>query len=129
MEKKNAAPKWIVVYLWLSTFAALTFSILAYLKPEAQFKDWPALNTAGALSLAGPLGLYIARNLATAATSLFAALNKSVNVLIAALLLRAVTDGIDLIHNAITGNFPIAVFAFVLCIVELAAIIKLKKLN
>ncbi len=122
-------PKWIIIYLWIITAFAFIFSLMAYLRPEFQFGGWTVLNTAGALSLAGPLGLYIARNIATATASLFALLNKSVNALMTAFVLRAVMDGFDFIHNIIAGNTPIAIFALVALAIEISALIKLKKLK
>jgi hypothetical protein len=129
MENNQIVPRWITVYLWIITIFAFIFSLMAYLKPEIQFGGWPVLNITGALSLAGPLGLYISRNLATAVASLFALLNKSINALMVAFILRAVMDGFDFIHNIMAGNNPIAIFALVAFAIEVLALIKLKKLK
>lgn len=129
MENNQIVPKWITIYLWIITIFAFIFSLMAYLKPGLQFSGWAVLNTAGALSLAGPLSLYIARNMATAVASLFALLNKSLDALMTAFILRAVMDGFDFVHNTIASNTPIAIFAFVAFAIEVAALVKLKKLR
>jgi hypothetical protein len=126
MQNTHSTPKWITVYLWMTTTMATVFSALAYLKPEVQFAAWPAYGANGALSLAGPLGLYIARNLATVATTVFALLSRSAVAICAALVLRAVTDGVDCLHNALAGNMPGAVFAGVMFALELTALLHLR---
>lgn len=113
---------WMKVYLGITSVMALAFSALAYVQPQAQFGAWEALGAAGALSLAGPLGLYIARNLATAAVGLFA-LRAGPTALSTALLLRAVTDGLDALHNAVGGNYPGVGFAGVMCAVDVVALV------
>lgn len=120
------APKWVTVYLWVTAAMATLFSALAYLKPEVQFAVWPTLRAEGALSLAGPLGLYIARNLATVATTVFALVNKHISAIRAALVLRAVTDGMDCLHNALAGNTAGAGFAGVMFALETAALLRLR---
>jgi hypothetical protein len=106
---------------------AAAFSLLAYLKPGIQFAHWSALGAAGALALAGPLGLYVARNLATVAVGAFALRDGSVPALSAALLLRAVTDGLDAGHNLVGSNLPGAVFAAVMCALDLAALFSVRR--
>jgi hypothetical protein len=120
-------PKWISIYLWVATAMAAMFSLLAYLKPEVQFATWPALSSAGALSLAGPLGLYISRNLATVAAGAFALMGGGFSAVKTVLVLRAVTDGLDLVHNASAGNMQGAGFAGLMFAIELFALTKMKK--
>ncbi len=126
MQNVTSTPKWITVYLWVTAAMASLFSVLAYLKPEVQFAVWLTLKAEGALSLAGPLGLYIARNLATVATTVFALVSNTVSAVRAALVLRAVTDGIDCVHNALAGNMPGAGFAGVMFTIEVAALLRLR---
>lgn len=126
MSTSHPTPaRWIVVYLWITTAMALAFSLLAYMKPEVQFAGWPALTQTGALSLAGPLGLYLARNLATAAAGLVALLDGSCSAIKVALVLRLVTDGADAAHNALAGNLPGAGFAAAMWAVEVWALLRL----
>lgn len=127
----NANPpvpaRWITVYLWITTAMALLFSTLAYLKPEVQFATWPTLTAPAALSLAGPLGLYIARNLATVLAGVTALFDGSTNAIRVALVLRAATDGIDAVHNLLAGNVPGAGFAAVMFAIEAFALSRLPK--
>ena len=122
----SSTPKWIIVYLWIVTVMALIFSIMGYIKPDVQFGTWQAFGQVGALSIIGPLGLYLARNIATVAVCAFALFTPSIAVLQAAFILRGVTDMMDLVHNAIGGNMPIAIFALVMFLIEVFALIKLR---
>jgi hypothetical protein len=121
----NQTPKWITIYLWVTTAMATMFSLLAYFKPEIQFGTWETLKATGALSLAGPLGLYLSRNLATVAVGVFALTNKSVSAIKTLLILRVVTDGLDFAHNAIAGNMQGGAFAAVMCAIEIFALVKI----
>lgn len=121
----NQTPKWITIYLWVTTAMATMFSLLAYFKPEIQFGTWEALTTTAALSLAGPLGLYLSRNIATVAVGIFALSNKSVSAIKALLILRVVTDGFDFVHNAIAGNMQGGAFAAIMFIIEIFALVKI----
>lgn len=118
-------PTWTKIYLAIVTLMALAFSLLAYVNPALQFATWETLTAAGATSLAGPMGLYVARNLATVAVGAFALTNGSLAAITAAFVLRAVTDGIDGVHNLIGGNVPGAGFALVMFAIEAFALTKL----
>lgn len=120
---------WTRIYLLLVTLMAAAFSVLAYVNPAMQFGTWEALSAAGATSLAGPLGLYVARNLATVAVGAFALTNGSKDAYSAAFLLRAVTDGLDAAHNLIGGNAPGAIFAIVMLAIELFALFSIHKVR
>lgn len=122
-----ATPKWVVIYLWIATVLATMFSLLAYFKPDVQFGAWEALSAAGATSLAGPLGLYIARNLATAISGFYALTQKSFPMIKLLLVLRLVTDGLDFAHNASAGNMQGGAFALVMFLIEAFALFKLSK--
>ena len=117
--------QWMKIYLILVTLLSLTFSLLAYFYPAFQFGSWSAFGVAGATSLIGPVGLYIARNLATVAVGAFALGNGSLGAITAAYILRAVTDAVDGAHNLVGGNVSGAVFALVLFAVEVFALSKL----
>lgn len=127
MSTSTTAPRWTRIYLGVTTAMATLFSLLAYLKPEVQFATWPVLTTAGALSLAGPLGLYISRNLATVVVSAWAVRDGGVMAIRAGLLVRVVTDGLDAIHQVVGGNPPGAGFAVVMCAIEIAALVALSR--
>ena len=120
-------PRWVTIYLWITVAMAAAFSLLAYVKPDAQFSSWPALSAAGALSLAGPLGVYIARNLATAVAIAVALGTRQLAAVQVAVVLRLVTDGLDAVHNAAAGNFPGAGFAAVMAGIELLALRAVRK--
>lgn len=126
-QNNSTFPKWVTIYLWIVTLMATAFSILAYLKPDVQFGTWEALSASGALSLAGPLGLYIARNLATAISGFYALTQKSAPMAKLLLVLRLVTDGLDAIHNGMAGNMPGAGFAAVMFAIEAFALFSVSK--
>jgi hypothetical protein len=118
-------PTWTKIYLTIVSIMALAFSLLAYFNPSIQFGTWETLSAAGATSLAGPIGLYIARNLATVAVGAFALKTGALGAITAAFVLRAVTDGLDGVHNLIGGNVPGAGFALVMFAIEAFALTKL----
>jgi hypothetical protein len=120
-------PKWTRIYLLVTGAMAALFSVLAYADPSKQFAGWTALTAAGATSLAGPLGVYIARNLATVAVSVFCAVEGSRAALTSALLLRAVSDGLDAVHNGLGGNGPGVGFAAVMFVVDVAALVAVRR--
>ncbi|TAF63564.1 MAG: hypothetical protein EAZ55_13310 [Cytophagales bacterium] len=120
-------PKWITIYLWIATIMATMFSILAYFKPEVQFATWETLTATGATSLAGPIGLYIARNLATAFSGFYALTQKSFPMLKMLLVLRLITDGLDFAHNATAGNMQGGAFALIMFLIEAFALFKISK--
>ena len=120
-------PKWVNIYLWIVTGLAGMFSILAYIKPDLQFGTWEALGASGALNLDGPLGLYIARNLATALMGIYALTRKSNAMIELLLVLRISTDALDGFHNLIAGNMPSAAFAIVMLLIEIYAYTRINK--
>ncbi len=124
-QNTKTAPKWIVIYLWVTTAMASMFSILAYLKPEIQFGTWETLSATGALSLAGPLGLYLSRNLATVAVGIFTLTHQTLTGTKTLLILRTMTDGIDFAHNAISNNMQGASFAALMFLIEAVALFML----
>ena len=84
----NSAPKWITIYLWVTFVITLGASLTAYFMPNALLGTWEALPAAGALSLAGPLGLFVSRNMATAVVTLFGLLQKNIAMIKLVLLLE-----------------------------------------
>lgn len=122
----DSTSKWIIIYLWITAFITLGASLAGYFKPDALLGTWEALPAAGALSLAGPLGLFVSRNLATAAVTIFALVNKNASMIKLVLLLRIVSDGLDLVNNLIAGNIPVAIMGGVMCLIEIFAFTKIK---
>ncbi len=121
-----AIPKWITIYLWITFFITLGASLAGYFKPDALLGTWQALPAAGALSLAGPLGLFVSRNMATAVVTLFGLLQKNTSMIKIVLLLRIVSDGLDLVNNLIAGNMQVAIMGGVMCLIEIFAFTKIK---
>ena len=125
-NQSTTIPKWIIYYLWFTAILTLAFSLMGYFKPDGLFATWPALSTAGSLSLAGPVGLFVARNLGTFAVNVFALVQNNASMIKLVILLRMVTDGFDCINNLIAGNMPIAIFGGVMCLIEIFAFTKIK---
>ena len=126
-NESTTAPKWITIYLWITAFITLGASLSGYFMPDALLGTWPALSAPGALSLAGPLGLFVSRNMATAAVTIYGLTQKSIPMLKVVLLLRIVSDGLDLVNNLIAGNMPVAIMGGVMCLIEIFAFVKLSK--
>ena len=122
----TSIPRWIIIYLWVTCFITLGASLAGYFKPDALLGTWEALPAAGALSLAGPLGLFVSRNMATAAVTAFGLLQKNASMIKIVLLLRIVSDGLDLVNNLIAGNMPVAIMGGVMCAIEIFAFTKIK---
>lgn len=122
-------PKWTKIYLSVTSAMAFAFSVLAYLDPSKQFGAWTALSAAGATSLAGPLGVYIARNLATVVVTVFGVVDGSRAALSSALILRAVSDGLDAVHNLFGGNMPGVGFAAVMFAVDVTALVAVRRVR
>ena len=125
-NESTLVPKWVTIYLWITFVITLGASLAAYFKPDALLATWEALPAAGALSLAGPLGLFVSRNMATAVVTLFGLLQNNASMIKIILLLRIVSDGLDLVNNLIAGNMPVAIMGGVMCLIEIFAFIKIK---
>ncbi|MFK8057754.1 MAG: hypothetical protein AB8F78_16625 [Saprospiraceae bacterium] len=125
-ESTATTPKWIVIYLWLTALLTLGASLSAYFMPEALLATWEALPAAGALSLAGPLGLFVSRNFATAAVTVFGLLKNNASMIKVVLLLRIVSDGLDFVNNMIAGELSVAIMGGVMCLIEIFAFMKIK---
>lgn len=122
----TTTPKWIPIYLWITFVITLGASVSGYFKPDALLGTWEALPAAGALSLAGPLGLFVSRNMATAVVTAFALVKKNPSMLMVVLLLRIVSDGLDLVNNLIAGDMAVATMAGIMCMIEIFAFTKVK---
>lgn len=105
-------PMWIYYYLWFVTLVSVVFAIIIYTNPAAMWGHWEAAGAAGAFSLAGPAGLFCARNLGTAAMGAYALLNKSRPMMEGFLVFRIVVDFLDGTHALVGGNTPIIVIGF-----------------
>lgn len=106
------APKWITYYLWFVSIISAVFAVVIYVNPAAMWSNWEAADAAGAFSLAGPAGLFCARNLGTAALGIYALANKSRPMIEAFLVFRVVVDFLDGTHALIGGNTPIIYLGF-----------------
>lgn len=122
----DTVPKWIIIYLWVTFVITLGASLAGYFKPDALLGTWEALPAVGALSLAGPLGLFVSRNMATAAVTLFGLVQKNASMIKIVLLLRIVSDGLDLVNNVIAGNMQVAIMGGIMCLIEIFAFTKIK---
>lgn len=125
--EKTRTQKWIVIYLWVTAFITIAATLTGYFKPDALLGTWEALPAAGSLSLAGPLGLFLSRNMATAVVTVFGLLQKNASMLKVILLLRIISDGFDLINNLVAGNMPVAIMGGVMCVIEIVAFVSIKK--
>ncbi len=125
-NESTSTPKWIIIYLWITFIITLGASLSGYFKPDALLGTWEALPAAGALSLAGPLGLFVSRNMATAVVTAFALVKNNASMIKIVLLLRIVSDGLDCVNNIIAGNMPVAIMGGVMCLIEIFAFTKIK---
>ena len=120
-------PKWITIYLWITFVITLGASLTGYFKPDALLGTWEAISSAGALSLAGPLGLFLSRNMATAVVTFFALVKKNTIMIQIVLLLRILSDGLDLVNNLIAANLQVAIMGGVMCLIEIFAFVVISK--
>lgn len=126
-NNSTTTPKWIIIYLWITAFITLGASLAGYFKPDALLGTWEALSAGGALSLAGPLGLFVSRNMATAAVTIFALVKNNASMIKIVLLLRIVSDGLDLVNNVVADNMPVAIMGGVMCLIEVFAFMSMSK--
>ena len=122
----SSTPKWIIIYLWLTAIITIGACVAGYFMPDALLATWPALDAAGALSLAGPLGLFLSRNVATVVVTVFTLIKKNAAMIKIVLLLRIFSDGFDLINNLIADNMQVAIMGGVMCLIEIVAFTKVK---
>lgn len=125
-DNLTATPKWVKIYLWITAAITLGASLAGYFKPDALLGTWEALPAAGALSLAGPLGLFVSRNFATAVVTIFALVKDNASMIKLVLVLRIVSDGLDLVNNVIADNMAVAIMGGVMCLIEVFAFTKVK---
>ncbi len=125
-NETTTTPKWIKIYLWVTFAITLGASLAGYFAPDALLSTWEALTAGGALSLAGPLGLFLSRNVATAVVTAFSLVKNNAAMIKIVLLLRIVSDGFDLINNMIAGNMQVAIMGGVMCAIEVFAFTKVK---
>ena len=120
-------PKWIKIYLWITFVITLGASLAGYFKPDALLGTWEAVSTGGALSLAGPLGLFLSRNMATAVVTIFSLVKNNASMIKTVLVLRIVSDGFDLLNNLIADNMQVTIMGGVMCLIEIFAFAILSK--
>lgn len=120
-------PKWITYYLWFVSVISAVFAVVIYVNPAAMWSNWEAASAAGAFSLAGPAGLFCARNLGTAALGIYALANKSRTMIEAFLVFRVVVDFLDGTHALIGGNTPIIYLGFGTAALHLVMFVVIKR--
>ncbi|WP_461426188.1 hypothetical protein [Gymnodinialimonas sp.] len=120
-------PKWIYYYLWFVTFVSVVFAVVIYTNPAAMWGHWAASDAEGAFDLAGPAGLFCARNLGTAAMGAYALLHKSRPMMESFLVFRIVVDFLDGTHAVIGGNTPIIIIGFGTAALQAYMLVKLRQ--
>ena len=120
-------PKWIYYYLWFVTCVSVIFAIIIYTNPAAMWGHWEAAEAAGAFSLAGPAGLFCARNLGTAAMGAYTLLSKSRPMMESFLVFRIVVDFLDGTHALIGGNTPIIFIGFGAAALQVFMLLSLRR--
>ena len=120
-------PNWIYYYLWLVTLVSVIFAVVIYTNPAAMWSHWEAADASGAFDLAGPAGLFCARNLGTAAMGAYALLSKSRSMMESFLVFRIVVDFIDGTHAAMGGNTPIIAIGFGAAALQVFMFMKLRQ--
>lgn len=123
----GSAPTWIFLYLCFVTVVSTAFAVVAYLDASVLWSNWAALEAPGAIDLDGPAGLFIARNLGTAALGVYALANRSRAMLEALLVLRIVVDLFDGIHAVIAGNPPVIVIGFAAAAAEVVMLMLVRR--
>ncbi|MEM8540286.1 MAG: hypothetical protein AAGF25_04955 [Pseudomonadota bacterium] len=124
---EQSYPKWIYYYLCFVTGVSVVFAVIIYTNPEAMWGHWQAAGAEGAFSLAGPAGLFCARNLGTAAMGVYALLNKSRPMMECFLIFRIVVDFLDGTHALIGGNTPVIFIGFGTAALQAFIFFKLKQ--
>ena len=113
-------PVWVLVIAGLFVLAPLASSIMGYVDPTFQFSE----HDAAALPLAGPLGLYLSRKLATALVMAVALFKREPGMLICAFLLVLFTYILDII-NMLVGGGGFSVLSVVFIVLAVPALWKL----
>ena len=116
----NKIPIWVLVITGLFILAPLASSITQYINPTFQFSGYDAT----ALSLAGPLGFYLSRKLATALVMAVALFKREPGMLISAFLLVLFTYILDLI-NVFVGGGGLEVLSLVFIVLSVPVLWKL----
>lgn len=94
-------PFWILVWTALMGLLPLVFGLIGYFNPGFFGAEWAV---AGVEKFGGPYGAYVGRNMASVAIIVFALWQRSVPMIIVALLMRMVSDVFDVINNVIAGT-------------------------
>lgn len=123
----QSVPTWITVYLWFVSIISAVFALVIYTNPAAMWSNWEAAGATGAFSLAGPAGLFCARNLGTAVLGAYALLNKSRPMIEGFLVFRVVVDALDGVHALIEGNTPIIYLGFGTSALHLVMLLVVKR--
>ena len=113
-------PVWVLVIAGLFVLLPLASSIMGYIDPTFQFSEYDA----AALPLAGPLGLYLSRKLATALVMAVALFKRETGMLVCAFLLILFTYILDII-NMLVGGGGVSVLSVVFIVLAVPALWKL----
>ena len=113
-------PVWVLVIAGLFVLALLATSTMGYINPTFQFSECDA----SVLSLAGPLGLYLSRKLATALVMAVSLFKREPGMLVCAFLLVLFTYILDII-NKLVGGGGFSVLSVVFIVLAVTALWKL----
>ena len=113
-------PVWVSVIAGLFILAPITSSTMGYIDPTFQFSEFDA----DALPLAGPLGMYLSRKLATALVMAVALFKRETGMLTCAFLLVLFTYILDII-NKLVGGGGFSVFSVIFIVLAAPALWKL----
>jgi hypothetical protein len=126
---KATIPKWIIGWTVLIGLLPLAFTVIGYSNPAAIFGEEAVAP--GISILSGPIGLWLARDMASVVITFYALYARSPQMIIMACLLRISTDAMDVINNLIAGtmNADLWIFAPFFIVISSIVIVKLNKLE
>ncbi len=101
---KDKIPGWILVWSALMVLLPLVYGFIGYLYPAYYGPEWAH---ADAMKYAGVFGLYVGRNMASAAITALALSQRSAAMLIIALTMRMVSEIFDFTHDAVAGTLSL----------------------
>ena len=123
----NSYPRWIYYYLCIVTVVSTAFAIVAYVDASVLWRSWEAIDAPGSVDLDGPAGLFIARNLGTAALGVYTLASRSRAMMESLLAFRIVVDTFDGVHALIAANPPVVVIGLVAAAIEILMLIRLRR--
>ena len=126
---ETTIPKWILAWTVIIGLIPLAFTVVGYVSPETIFGE--EATSSREIMLSGPIGLWLARDMASVVITFYALYARSAAMIIMACLLRIFTDVGDVLNNMIAGtmNADLWIFAPIFVVVSSIAIVKLKQLG